>query len=349
MTDPTPTISRRGYLTGLGAGATTALAGCAGTFGGGGGPDSLTVAYMPIYPDMQHFVMQEEGYYDELAATVDAKQFSNGPAIVQAYASGELDVALFGVVPAMIVIDKGIAAKVVAANIEEAMAIMTHEEFRAHWDGADDAKGAFRSWADAKGRPFTFATFPPGSVPDILLRYWLVDTHGIDPDGFDAVEIKGPGGANAVFSALASGSADGTSIMEWVPTKVAQNGLPFEILATAGEFMPGQPAAVTLMNDDIRGTEVATQFVRQHQRATAFINANPDEAAQDAVSVIGQNSLEATTARQALDSPMANFITDPHAIEGGTAIFADFAHRFEKTGEELSIDQIFDFSVYDGL
>lgn len=349
MQQPRSTLSRRRYLKGLTGSATVAgLAGCTGVLGGSSGPDSLTVAYMPIYPDMQHFVMQEEGYYDQLDAEVDAKQFSDGPSIVQAYASGELDLALFGIVPAMIVIDKGIAAKVVAANIEEAMAILTHDEFRSYWNEAPDAKSAFRDWADDHGK-FTFATFPPGSVPDILLRYWLVDTHNIDPEAFDALEIKGPGGANAVFSALSSESADGTSIMEWVPTKVAQNKLPFEILTTASEFMPGQPAAVTLMNDDIRETELATQFVRQHQRATEFINANPDQAAQHAVAVIGENSLDQQTARQALDSPVANFITDPRAIEGGTEIFADFAHRFEKTNEELSIDRIFDYSIYDGL
>lgn len=346
-THPHP-LSRRRYLQGLGGAATAGLAGCTGVLGSSGRPDSLTIAYMPIYPDMQHFVLQEEGYYDELDADIDARQFSDGPSIVQAYASGELDVALFGIVPAMIVIDKGIDAKVIAANIEEPMAIMTRNEFRPYWDNAPDARTAFEDWADDRGS-FTFATFPPGSVPDILLRYWLVDTHGIDPDGFEAVEIKGPGGANAVFSALTSGGADGTSIMEWVPTKVAQNELPFEVLVTASEIMPGQPAAVTLMNDDVRKTDLATQFVRQHRRATEFINANPSKAAEDAVAVIGQNSLDTETARRALDSPMANFITDPHRIVGGTEIFADFAHRFGKTGEELPIDQIFDYSVYDGL
>lgn len=349
MTQTPTTLSRRRYLQGLGGAATTTgLAGCTGVLGGGSGPDSLTVAYMPIYPDMQHFVMQEEGFYNELDAEIEAKQFSDGPTIIQAYASGELDVALFGIVPAMIVIDKGIAAKVVAANIEEAMAIITRNEFRSYWDEAPDARTAFEDWAADNG-PFTFATFPPGSVPDILLRFWLLEVHGIDPDESEAVEIKGPGGANAVFSALASGSADGTSIMEWVPTKVTQNDLPFEILATASEFMPGQPAAVTLMNDDVRESELAGQFVTQHRRATRFIGEQPDRAAEDAVAVIGENSLDLGTARQALDSPMANFITDPHRIEQGTQVFADFAHRFEKTSEVLSIDRIFDYTVYDGL
>jgi NitT/TauT family transport system substrate-binding protein len=343
VTDDTPTTSRRAYLAGAGGAAAAGLAGC---LGNASGTDSITVAYMPIYPDVQYFVMQEEGYFEELDATVEGTQFSDGPSIVKAYASGEIDVAMFGIVPAMIVIDRGIDAKVVAANIEEAMGILAHEEFAAMWD-PDDAAGSFRQWREQTGREFTFGTFPEGSVPDILLRYWLVDEHGLDPA--EAVDIIGPGGASAVFQGLANEEFDGTSIMEPVPTKVAEEDLPFEFIATAGEFMPGQPAAVTLMNDDVRSTAVATQFVRQHRRATEFVRENPDAAAEHASTVVGENTLPVSTAKRAMDSPLSNFVTDPHSIEGGTEIFADYADRLGKTDGRLSVDQVFDYSVYDGL
>lgn len=342
---PTESRSRRRFLTG--AGAVAGLAGCTSITGGGA--DSLTVAYMPIYPDMQHFVLTEEGYYDELDAEVNAKQFTDGPSIVKAYASGQLDIALFGIVPAMIVIDKAIAAQVVAANIKEAMAIIAHEDFFPSWKESDGAKAAFAAWKKEKGRPFTFGTFPEGSVPDILLRYWLDHEHNIDPDGSDVVDIKGLGGASAVFSALSSGSIDGTSIMEPVPTKIETEGLPYRSLAIAPDFMPGQPAAVALMSDEIRDGPLAEQFLRQHQRATDFINANPDEAAVDASTVIGEQSLPPETAKKAMKSPLSNFITDPHQIEPGTKIFADYAARLGKTQAKLSIDDIFDYSVYDDL
>ncbi|ESS12402.1 MAG: hypothetical protein A07HR60_00498, partial [uncultured archaeon A07HR60] len=59
--------SRRRFLQATGTAATITAAGCLGG-GGGTGSESLSVAWMPIYPDMQYFVMQEEGYFDEVDA-----------------------------------------------------------------------------------------------------------------------------------------------------------------------------------------------------------------------------------------------------------------------------------------
>lgn len=337
-------VSRRDALKATGAAATFGLAGCLG----GGGSDTLNVAYMPIYPDMQYFVMEEEGYFGEIDATVEGTEFSSGPDIVKAYASGDIDVAMFGIVPAMIVIDRGIAAQVVAANIQEPMGIIGHGEFTAMWDPENPAD-SFAQWADEKGRPFEFGTFPEGSVPDILLRYWLSDELGIDPAANENVEITGLGGASATFQGLANGEVDGTSIMEPVPTKIGNAGLPYEFVATSGEFMPGQPAAVTLMTDEVRNSDAGSQFVQQHQRATEFVDDNRETAAEHASTVIGESSLAPETAKQAMDSPLSNFITDPHAIEGGTEAFAQYAADLGKTDAELTTEEIFDYSLYDGL
>lgn len=345
MSERPRSFSRRDALKTAGTAATFGLAGC---LGGGGGTDELTVAYMPIYPDMQYFVMQEEGYFDEMSVGIDGREFSSGPDIVKAYASGDIDVGLFGIVPAMIVIDRGIAAQVVAANIQEPMGIIAHEEFAAMWDPENPAD-SFAQWRSEKGRPFEFGTFPQGSVPDILLRYWLSDEHGIDPATNENVTITGLGGASATFQGLANGEVDGTSIMEPVPTKIQNADLPYEFIATSGEFMPGQPAAVTLMTDEVRNSDAGTEFVRQHQRATEFIQSNRDTAAEHASSVIGESSLSPETAKQAMDSPLSNFVTDPHVIEDGTEVFAEYAAELGKTDAELSIDQIFDYSLYDSL
>lgn len=214
------------------------------------------------------------------------------------------------------------------------------------WD-PDDAAGSFAQWEEETGSTFAFGTFPEGSVPDILLRYWLINEHDLEPG--QAARIIGAGGANAVFQGLANGEFDGTSIMEPVPTKVQAEGLPYEFIATAGEFMPGQPAAVTLMNDTVRGSGTAAAFVEQHRRATEFIEGNRDTAAEHASAVIGEQSLTAETAKTAMESPLSNFITDPHEIESGTKVFAEYAKRLGKTDAALSVDQVFDYSVYDGL
>ncbi|MFB6255844.1 MAG: ABC transporter substrate-binding protein [Haloplanus sp.] len=329
-------ISRRNYLASAGVTATVGLAGCMG----GGGSETIAVAHMPIFPDLQYYVMESEGYFDTVDATVEGTEFTDGPAIIQAYGGGGLDMAMFGIVPSMIVIDRGIPAKVTAANIKEPMAIMAHEALQTMW--ADHGADAFSVWQEERGRKFRFGTFPQGSVPDVLLRYWL-DQKGIDTSTVDIIEING---ANAVWQAIANGEVDGASIMEPVPTRAAQEGVPVQTFRTAGEVMPGQPAAVTLMSDAVRDTPVATQFLEAHVRATKFIRENPEATADIIESSIG---MDADQALSALQGPLSNFVTDPREIENGTKIFSRFANENGQIDERLSLNQIFDYSVYDGL
>jgi len=342
-------ISRRTYLRGIGAAATVGsgtLAGCAGVLGSGSsGLDELRVAYMPIYPDMQYFVMDGEGYFDELSVPVSGDQFPDGPSIVQASAKGDFDVMMFGVVPAMIIMDKGIPSKITAANIRDAMQILATDEFASLWE--EHGTDAFAEFEAQKGRKFTFGTFPPGSVPDILLRYWIDQELGLDPES--DVNITGLGGATAVQQALLAGEVDGTSIMEPVPTIIEAEGAPFQSIAWAGDFMPGQPAAVTLMHDRLReeNPDIAREFVRQHQRATTLAQDSPDAAAGHAASTI--DSLDESTARAAMDSQASAFVTNPHDIEDQAVTFSEYASRLGKTDVELSKSEMFDFGVYDGL
>lgn len=333
-------LSRRTYLSGLGAGALSSIAGCIG--GGGGGIGDLTVAHMPIYPDLQYYVMNQEGYFQEVDAEITGREFTDGPAIIQAFGGEEIDIAMFGIVPSMIVIDRGIPAKVTAANIKEPMAIMAHEEFQSLWEehGAD----AFGVWDEQRGQKFRFGTFPQGSVPDVLLRYWLRDKVGVDPESAaDIIEING---ANAVWQAIANGEIDGSSIMEPVPTIAQEEGAAVTTFKNASEIMPGQPAAVTLMSDQVRDSELARQFMEQHIRATEFIEANPEQTAAIVEEGIG---MDQDRALKALQGPLSNFVTDPREIENGTGIFASFAYENDQIDQELSLEQIFDYSVYENL
>jgi len=339
-----PRLSRRHYLAGL-AGAATGFAGCAGS---GPNIDTLRLAHMPIYPDIQSHVMLEEGYFGELPVEAETEIFSDGPSIVQASATGDFDVMMFGIIPAMIVVDRGIPAKIVNANIVDPMLVMGTNEFARQYDseGAD----AFARFEEENGRLFEFGTFPPGSVPDITLRYWLVEELGLEP-GSD-VTVTALGGAGPVRQALLSGQIDGTSMIEPVPTIAKRRDAGYTDLDWSGDFFPGgQPGAVALMHERVYADapDVAEAFVEQHVRATEFVRENPDEAARVTSTVIGPESLPVEDAQAALDSKAANFVSDPHEIEGGTPIFADWANRLDRTDEELTNEQLFEFSHYDSV
>jgi len=345
MTDTYAPVSRRAYLSGLATAGTAGLAGCAGG-GNGGSIDTVRVAHMPIYPDIQSHIMLEEGYFEELPVEVETELFSDGPSIVQASATGEYDVMLFGIIPAMIVIDRGIPAKITNANIVDPMLIMGTEEFADDYE--DSGADAFAAFEEETGERFEFGTYPPGSVPDITLRYWLIEELGLEP-GND-VDVTSLGGAGPVRQALLSGQIDGTSMIEPVPTIAKRRDAGYTDLDWSGNFFPGgQPGAVTLMHERVYdgAPEIAEAFVEQHIRATEFVEENPDGAAQATSNVVGPEALPVEDARAALDSRASNFISDPHRIEDGTPIFADWANRLERTEQELTNDQLFEFSHYD--
>lgn len=153
-------------------------------------------------------------------------------------------------------------------------------------------------------------------------------------------------GADAVWGAIANGEIDGTSIIEPVPTIAQAEASSVQILELARDVMPGQPAAVTLMSDEVRDSPIGEQLLSQHVRATEFIDANPDAAAGHASTGIG---MPEDRARRALESPLSNFVTDPRTIEPGVEVFAELTHRNGQTDDRLAIEEIFDYEVYDGL
>jgi NitT/TauT family transport system substrate-binding protein len=141
-------------------------------------------------------------------------------------------------------------------------------------------------------------------------------------------------------------------MIEPVPTIAKRRDAGYTDIDWSGNFFPGgQPGAVALMHERIYdgAPEIAEAFVEQHIRATEFVEENPDGAAQATSNVIGSESLPVEDARAALDSRASNFISNPHEIEDGTPIFADWANRLDRTEQTLTNEQLFEFSHYDNV
>ena len=180
-------ISRRRLLQKAGAG-TVAAAGIAGCLGRGGGSlDSVTVAYVPIYPNMQHYVMKQGGYYENVPIDITIERFSSGPSVVKAFASGDIDVALFGITPAMVLVDKGTDAGVLAANSRNGFKLMGTTELADLYD--QEGAATFDRFEEDHDRKVRFGTPPDGSVPDIVLRYWIQEDLDVGEMGSDRKSV----------------------------------------------------------------------------------------------------------------------------------------------------------------
>ncbi|WP_430503687.1 ABC transporter substrate-binding protein [Haloparvum sp. PAK95] len=343
IADPGRTTSRRAALKAAGGLGVAGLAGCLG--GGDQTPDSITLGTLNVFPMMQWFVIEQQGWYDEaLDVEVNVETFGGGPGVIQAFASEEIDFAYVGISPGAIAIAKGIPSKVVAANVVEPNVMVANETFRTLW--AEHGKDAFAKFREQEGRRPSFATLPAGSTPDVFLRYWITEQLGLDLE--EAVNVKRMG-ASALRSTLVSGQVDGGSVIEPIRTLLIENTEGMRPFRYAGEIMPGQPGAVLQPSQSLIDEQpgIVGSLVEQHVRATEFIRANREKAAAMASESVGEDVLPEDVSKRAIKSPASTFISDPHRIVDKTLVYNDFHQRIGKVDEDLSEGDVFDHSFYE--
>ena len=74
------------------------------------------------------FVSQELGYFEEAGLEVEIAEFADGSALMEAFASGELDIAMVGIGPAATWFNKGVDLKVVAGSNGGGHVLMTRQD-----------------------------------------------------------------------------------------------------------------------------------------------------------------------------------------------------------------------------
>lgn len=337
--------TRRRFLKAGSVTAATTLSGCTGILGGSK-LDTLSIAYKPIFPFLQFLVMDEREYLSEIGPTVKATNFANqGLNIVSAYSDGDVDIAFIGITPAIRMKHKEVPGKVTAANQTGGFAIVTSNEFASLFE--EHGAAAFERFREEKGRKFKFSTFPKGSVAYVLLREWLDAELDI---GTEDVETENMAGLGPVRRSLLSGNADGTLIMEPIPTILQAKDAPYRRITHTGEFMEGPPGGIMFMHDRLwDGNQgVAKDVLRAHIRATDLINNKPAEAAEAVSSAFG-DSLSPKLAEQAIRSEISNYTTDPQAIAAGTEQCIARMHSLGQISEPVAAETIFEPSLYEDV
>jgi NitT/TauT family transport system substrate-binding protein len=336
-------ISRRRLLqTGATTIAATGVAGCLDQRGGS--LDSVTVAYVPIYPNMQHYVMEQEGYYEDVPADVSIERFSSGPSVVKAFASGDVDVALFGITPAMVLVDKGTNAGILAANSRNGFKIMGTTELVDFYE--QEGPAMFERFEEERGRKVRFGAPPDGSVPDIVLRYWIQED--LDVGEMESAINKSKVPPAKAVQTIQSGDIDATIIQEPFATVIGQND-GFGELAWSGDILEDHPVTVLFANQHVLDdSEVAQSLVEQHVAATEFTRDSPDAAAAHAASVIGSGVSE-DLATTAMDSQASAFFSNPHTITDQAATMGEFVADVGNIEDPVATDNLFSFEPYDAI
>jgi NitT/TauT family transport system substrate-binding protein len=305
---------------------------------------TLEMAYMPIVPCSQLFVLQGMGWAKKAGIKLKLTRFPNGPAIVQAIASGKMDLMCFGIGPAMVTRGKGIKLKVVAAGIVNQIAVVAQGDLVKYFDKHKNGKAALMAFTKDKGRKPKIASFPKGSVPDTVTRHWLLRSLGVQ---LGDVELIGMG-ASRVQQALLTRAVDAAGILEPILTIVESKLKDAKVVARAKDMMDGQPGSTIAARENViaEHRDALIKLVELHIKATELLKNSPEKAAPYVKNYVAKGLIDVETIEKSLESPSSNFKANPREIQKETKYMHDF-QKNEKINTKVSVDGLFDFSIYD--
>lgn len=221
--------------------------------------------------------MARDDLAERLGAEVQWTLFGTGPAIVAAFARGEIDLAYIGLPPAVIGIERGLPAVCVAGGHVEGTVISGGPECISFPRARDLAAvlGQFRG--KAIGVP------SKGSIHDVILTDALA---GAGLEG--AVTVRNFAWADLITEAMAHGeisAAVGTPALAVAVQRYAGG----RVLLPAAMLWPNNPSYGILAARRLLSTapDLVRGFLALHEEATAELRERPAEAARAIARVVG--------------------------------------------------------------
>ena len=313
-------------------------------FGATAQAETLRVGYIPVLGASPIFIVDKQGWAK--AADLDLKltAFESGPLMIQALASGTLDVYVAGVAPLGVARSKGIDIKVVAATAVEEMTVAAGPKLATYFKPGVTPAQALADFKAASGKAARLATQPPGSVPHTTLVNWLNNVTKSDPANFEIV----PMGIDATQNALLSGAVDGATIREPADTIVTQRNPAIKIVALGGDMFDHQPGTVVAVSGAFlgRNPKGVQSLVDAVVRAVNMIKSDPAKIAPDIEAYLGKGLIDTATIEKALASPASKFTADPRVITEATAKMQSFQVSIGTLDKDVPLDGLFDASFY---
>ena len=223
-----------------------------------------------------HIIKAEVWIEKVLNITPEWKLFPTGPAMVEAFASGSIDIGYIGLPPAMIGIEKGIAIKCVAGGHVEGTVMIASDNFQS-FDVLHDIDQVLKQFKDK-----IIGTPTRGSIHDVIIRN-LIDERGKN------IEVKNFSWADLIPEAI-----DNEEIAGAVGTPplavISAQECAAKIVIPPHKLWSYNPSYGIVVRKELFSRKTLLEdFLKLHERACNLIREKPEEAASiisDAVKVV---------------------------------------------------------------
>lgn len=292
----------------------------------------IHIGYQPSTHQMAEITAMNKGWFQQDLApygvtNVTDSVFPTGTPEMQAMLAGQIDVAYVGAAPVLSAISSGLDAKIVAGVNTQGSDLVVRNSL--DYTGPQSLKG------------LTIATFPPGTIQDTVLRDWLIKNN-LTP-GTDVI-VKGMTSGGDAITALTAGKVDGVFLPTPAPSVVVNQGNG-KIVVHSGEMYPNHTCCVLVVSGQLirEHPEIVRQIIQTNNKAVAWNEANPDEAAAIYANKTGAKLEDVTASLKEWDGSWA---PDPSIIVQPVLDYAKFQYDNGYIKKNLTKDDIFDLTLY---
>jgi len=303
------------------------------------------VGYIPIVGTAPFFVANGEGWLKQGGIDVAVTVFESGPNMIQALASGTIDVYVAGVAPLAVARSRGIDIRVVASTAIGENVVVSAPSLTKFFTAGANAAAAFKAFRAANGKAARLATQPAGSVPNTTLQYWLWEVAKVDKADVEIV----PMGIDATQQAILAGAVDGGSVREPALTILQTRNPQIKLVAGGEEVFPGQPGTVVAVSGAFatKNSQAVQSLVSGLVKAAALIKADPGKAAPHVGAALGKGIVDPELIQKALVSPASRFEIDPRKIIEPARAMQAYQVKLGSLEKELPFDGLFETQYYE--
>ncbi len=305
----------------------------------------VRIGYIPTIGGAPIFVAQGEGWLKQAGLAASFTVFESGPHMIQALASGTIDLYVAGIAPLAVARSKGVDVRVVSAMaLGENVFVAAPALAKFFTDGTPHA-AAFKAYRAATGKPARLATQPAGSVPNTTLQYWLWEVAKAERADVEIV----PMGIDATQQAVLASAVEGATVREPALTIIQTRNPQIKLIAGGETLFPGQPGTVVAASGAFlgRNSEATQKLVASLIKAVDLIKTDPGRAAQHVGAALGKGIVDPALIKQALVSPASQFRTDPRLFIEPTRAMQAYQVKLGSLDKELPLEGLFEVQYYE--
>lgn len=302
------------------------------------------VGVIPIVGAAPVFVADGLGWTREKGLDLAFTTFESGPNMIQALASGTIDVYVAGVAPLGVARSRGVDVKVVASTATgENVLLASPRLARVFAPGVAPAQ-ALKAYRTETGKPVRLATQPPGSVPNTVLQYWLWEVAKADKADVEIVTM----GIDATQQAILADAVEGAIVREPALTIIQNRLREAKVVAGGDDLFPGQPGSVVAVSGAFlsKHPQAVQELVNALVRAGERLRKAPDEVAPVVAKSLAKGIVDTPTIAAALKSPASRFVIDPRVIVEPSKAMQAYQVKLGSLKEEVPLDALFDASFF---